>query len=75
MKLVRHPNIIQLYEIIETQKRLYLIMEFAEEGDLFDIIVSNKRLKEDEATTLFSKIILGLEYLHSKKITHRDLKP
>lgn len=39
MKLIRHPNIIQLYEIIEMPKRLYLIMEYAEGGDLFDLIV------------------------------------
>ena len=42
-------------------------MEFAEDGDLFDLIVSNKKLKEDQAALLFSNIILGLEYLHSKK--------
>lgn len=41
MKLIRHPHLIQLYEIIEKPKRLYLIMEYSEGGDLFDLIVQN----------------------------------
>lgn len=53
LKLIRHPNIIQLYEIIETPKQLYLIMEFAEGGELFDHIVSKNRLDEPEACEFF----------------------
>jgi 5'-AMP-activated protein kinase catalytic alpha subunit len=49
LKIVRHPNVIQMYEIIETKKQLYLIMEFAEGGELFDYIVSKKKLSEPEA--------------------------
>ena len=41
LKMIRHPNIIQLYEIIETPKQLYLIMEYANGGELFDFIVKN----------------------------------
>ena len=50
LKLIRHPNIIQLYEIIETPKQLFLIMEYANGGELFDYIVANTRLKETEAS-------------------------
>lgn len=46
LKLIRHPNIVQLYEIIETPKCLYLIMEYAEGGELFDYIVSKTHLTE-----------------------------
>ena len=46
LKMIRHPNIIQLYEIIETPKQLYLIMEYAQGGELFDYIVANHRVKE-----------------------------
>lgn len=53
LKLIRHPNIIQLYEIIETPKQLYLIMEYASGGELFDYIVANTRLKEEEACKFF----------------------
>jgi serine/threonine protein kinase len=49
LKLIRHPNIIQLYEIIETSTELYLIMEYASKGELFDYIVANTRLKEKMA--------------------------
>jgi len=53
LKIVNHPHIIQLYEIIETQKRLYLIMENCSNGELFDYITSKNRLKESESCRLF----------------------
>lgn len=53
LKLIRHPNIIQLYEIIETPKQLYLIMEYASGGELFDYIVAKGRLKEKEACKFY----------------------
>lgn len=49
LKIVRHPNVVQLYEIIETQKQLYLIMEFANGGELFDYIVEKQKVEEKEA--------------------------
>ena len=49
LKSVRHPNVIQLYEIIETENQLYLIMEFAEGGELFDLIVDRNKLREELA--------------------------
>lgn len=64
-----------MYEIIETKKQLYLIMEFAEGGELFDYIVSKKRLDEDESCKIFQQIIGGIEYISKLGIVHRDLKP
>lgn len=75
LKQVRHPNIIQLYEIIETPKQLFLVMEYVSEGELFDHIVKKKRLKEAEACEYFQQILAGVEYLHELGIVHRDLKP
>ena len=49
LKMVRHPHIVQLYEIIETSKQLFLVMEYASEGELFDYIVKRRKLKEAEA--------------------------
>ncbi len=53
LKLIRHPNIIQLFEIIETPKQLFLIMEFVSGGELFDYIVKKQKLKESEACKFF----------------------
>ena len=75
LKLIRHPNIIQLYEIIETPHSLYLIMEFASNGELFDYIVKKVRVPEREACNLFQQIISGVDYIHTLNIAHRDLKP
>ena len=75
LKIVRHPNIVQLYEIIETSKQLFLIMEYAPGGELFDHIVKKKRLQDGEACRFFHQILAGIEYLHGNKICHRDLKP
>lgn len=49
LKIVRHPTIVQLYEIIETEKELYLIMEYARGGELFEYIVNRKRVREKDA--------------------------
>jgi len=75
LKIVRHPNVVQLYEIIETQKQLYLIMEFANGGELFDFIVAQQRVEEKEACLFFQQIIAGVDYISKLGIVHRDLKP
>lgn len=75
LKLIRHSHIIQLYEIIETLKQLYLIMEYASGGELFDYIVAHSRVKEPESAKFFQQILSGVEYIHKLNIVHRDLKP
>lgn len=75
LKKVRHPNVIQLYEIIETEKELFMIMEHANGGELFDYIVRHTRLSEKQAAKLFAELIAGIEYLHKSGVCHRDLKP
>lgn len=75
LKKLRHKNIIQIYEVMESSRNLYIVMEYCEEKELFDYIVSKKRLDELEACRIFQEIIDGVEYLHSQCIVHRDLKP
>lgn len=75
MKAIKHPFVVQMYEIIESPKQLFLIMEYVEGGDLFDAISQASKLSEEIARTYFIQIILGLEYLHSVGIAHRDMKP
>jgi len=75
LKSINHPHIVKLYEIIETQKEIYMVIEYAERGELFDYIVKSKRLSEPEARIFFDQILLGVDYLHKLNIVHRDLKP
>lgn len=75
LKKIRHKNLIQLYEIMESKTNLFLIMEYCPKGELFDYIVKRKKLTEYTACKFFQHLIDGVEYMHSVKIVHRDLKP
>ena len=70
-----HINVIFVFEILEDEKNYYIIMEYCKRGELFDYIVDNERLTEDEASIYFYQLINGVEYIHSKGYAHRDLKP
>ncbi len=75
LKKLKHKNIIQLYEIMESKKNLYIVMEYCEGKELFEYIVKRKKLSEIEACKFFQEMMDALEYLHENNITHRDLKP
>ncbi|KAH0795517.1 CAMK family protein kinase [Histomonas meleagridis] len=75
MKLLNHPHIIKLKEVLESPRHLHLVLEYAENGELFDYLVRSQTLPQDEALNIFRQIIYGIDYLHSLSICHRDLKP
>ena len=75
LKTVRHPNVLQLYEIIETSKYLFLVTEYVEKGELFQRIVEDRTIKEEEAARWYHQLLDTIEYIHKLGIVHRDLKP
>ncbi|XP_065911722.1 maternal embryonic leucine zipper kinase-like [Dysidea avara] len=75
LKRLHHQHICQLYEVVETDRMYYLILEYCSGGELFDYIVAKERLKETEARSFFRQIVSAIRYIHSQGFCHRDLKP
>ena len=74
LKKLRHPNIVYLYSIIETDKQILIITEYIQGQELFHYILLKKKLTEEEACYYFTQIVSGVEYLQKLKIAHRDIK-
>ena len=74
LKFINHHNIIKLYEVLDTSNDIFVIMELAEEGELYDYIQNND-IGEDDARFFFKQILCGVSYAHHNLIAHRDLKP
>ncbi|KAK4762698.1 hypothetical protein SAY86_008466 [Trapa natans] len=75
MKIVRHPNIVRLHEVLASRTKIYIILEFVSGGELFDKIVHLGRLSENESRKYFQQLIDAVSHCHSKGVYHRDLKP
>ncbi|XP_069824123.1 serine/threonine-protein kinase 33 [Dendropsophus ebraccatus] len=74
LKTVNHNHIIHLEEVFETPKRVYLVMELCEGGELREILARRKRLSESETRHIIHSLACAIAYLHKKDIVHRDLK-
>lgn len=74
MKLLHHPNIVKLYEVVETKYTIFLVMEYVSGGELYDYLVVHGRMKEKEARAKFRQILSAVSYCHKKRVIHRDLK-
>ena len=77
MKLVQHPHVVRLYEVIDTQTKLYLVLELADGGDMYDYIMRHEGvgLKESTAKKYFKQVVQAIQYCHELHVVHRDLKP
>ena len=74
LRLLNHPHIIKLYDVIKSKEEIIMVIEYAGK-ELFEYIVQNGRMKDDQARRFFQQIIAAIDYCHSHKIVHRDLKP
>jgi 5'-AMP-activated protein kinase catalytic alpha subunit len=74
MRLVRHPNVVELYEVMATKTKIFIVMEYAKGGELFNKIAKGK-LKVDVARRYFQQLISAVDFCHSRGVYHRDLKP
>lgn len=74
MQKLHHPHIIRLYEVIHTQERLFICMEYASEGELYSKVSNDGRINELESRIIFSQIISAVDHIHSCNIIHRDIK-
>ena len=75
LKNVSHENIMKLHHVFESKRKIYLIAELLEGGELFDLITQRGHLCEADASKLIRKVMQAVQYLHAKNICHRDLKP
>ncbi|XP_073028700.1 CBL-interacting serine/threonine-protein kinase 23-like isoform X2 [Primulina eburnea] len=75
MKLITHPNVIRMHEVMANKSKIFIVMEFVNDGELFDKIATSRRLGEDEARKYFQQLVNAVDYCHSRGVYHRDLKP
>lgn len=74
LKLLKHPNVVRLHEVLASKSKIYMVLEYVTGGELFDKISSKGRLQEAEGRKLFQQLIDGVSYCHNKGVFHRDLK-
>ncbi|KAK2497800.1 hypothetical protein MC885_000452 [Smutsia gigantea] len=74
MKMLCHPHIIRLYQVMETERMIYLVTEYASGGEIFDHLVAHGRMAEKEARRKFKQIVAAVSFCHCRNIVHRDLK-
>ncbi|KAL6535644.1 CBL-interacting serine/threonine-protein kinase 1 [Orobanche minor] len=75
LKLLKHPNVVRLYEVLASKTKIYMVLEYVNGGELFERIASKGKFPEAQGRKLFQHLIDGVSYCHNKGVFHRDLKP
>ncbi|KAJ0247061.1 Protein kinase domain-containing protein [Hirschfeldia incana] len=74
LRRVRHPNIVQLFEVMATKSKIYFVMEYVRGGELFNKVAKG-RLKEEAARRYFQQLVSAVTFCHARGVYHRDIKP
>ena len=74
MRLIKHPNVVQLHEVMASKTKIYFVLEYVKGGELFDKVAKGK-LKEEVVKKYFKQLISAISFCHSRGVYHRDLKP
>uniref|UniRef100_A0A8C5YYF4 non-specific serine/threonine protein kinase n=1 Tax=Marmota marmota marmota TaxID=9994 RepID=A0A8C5YYF4_MARMA len=74
LKMLDHPHILKLYEALDCEKALCLVLEYASGGGVLDYLANKGRLQEEEARSIFQQVVSAVQYCHQKQVVHRDLK-
>lgn len=74
-KLIKHPHVVRLHEVMGSKSKIFIVLEFVTGGELLDKVVNHGRMREDEARKYFQQLINAVDYCHSRGVYHRDLKP
>ena len=75
LKDLDHPNILKIYEAYQDSKRIYIVTEILQGGELFDMIVQKSYFHEHDVAKIMHQIFLAINHCHQKSIVHRDVKP
>jgi len=75
MRKVSHPHCVKMYELYDTKKKLYMVLEILRGGELFDRIVKRRFFSEAQAAQVIQCVVAAISYLHKIGVVHRDLKP
>lgn len=75
MRIIKHPRVVQFYEVLASKTKIYLVLELVTGGELFNLLVKERGFGEDKARFFFRQLVEGVTCCHEKGICHRDLKP
>lgn len=74
MRLIKHPRVVQFYEVLASKTKIYLVLELVKGGELFDLLVKERGFGENKARVFFRQLVEGVACCHEQGICHRDLK-